>query len=101
MAAVRLVVNFAVKPGRYNDLFEGLRALKKVIERLGASFVVNRIRVGAEPTHIIAVGVWSDLAAWAKGATDSELTGLLDSMRGNANPSWESFTVTLLEEVPL
>jgi hypothetical protein len=101
MAAVRLVVNFAVKPGRYNDLFEGLRALKKVVERLGASFVVNRVRVGAEPTHIIAVGVWSDLTAWAKGATDSELTGLLDSMRGNANPSWDSFTVMLLEEVPL
>ena len=101
MAAVRLVVNFNVKPGRYNDLFGGLKTLKKVVERLGSSFVVNRVRVGAEPTHVIAVGVWPDLAAWAKGATDSELTGLLESMRGDSNPPWESLTVSLLEEVAL
>jgi hypothetical protein len=101
MAVVRLVVNFAVKPGRYAELFEGLKGLKKVTERLGANFTANRVRIGAEPTHIIAVGQWADLAAWAKAATDSELLRFLETQRSNANPPYESFTTTLVEEVPL
>ena len=35
MATVRGVVNFRVKPGRYDDLFKGIKAVKTVIEKIG------------------------------------------------------------------
>ena len=101
MATVRGVVNFNVKPGRYNDLYEGLKGVKKIVERLGSTFTVNRVVVGAEPTHVIAVVQYADYAAYAKAASDSELRGLIDSMRNNPNPPWESLTVMLVEELPL
>lgn len=101
MATVRGVVNFQVKPGRYGDLFEGLKAVKKIIERLGSTLTVNRVAVGAEATHIIAVIQYADFAAYAKAASDSELAKLIDSMRNNANPPWESLTTALVEEVAL
>ena len=45
MATVRVVVNFRVKPGKEPDLLEGLRAVKKHHDRLGAGmFVVRHFR---------------------------------------------------------
>jgi hypothetical protein len=35
MAEVHAVAIFRVKPGRYNDLFEALRPVKKAFERAG------------------------------------------------------------------
>jgi len=101
MATVRLVVNFRVKPGRYGDLLEGLKAVKKNIERLGSKFYVNRVAVGSEVGHIIAVGQHPDFAAYAKAAADPELIKLVDAMRGNPNPPWESVTTSLVEEIPV
>lgn len=101
MAAVRGVVNFRVKPGRYNDLFEGLRGVKKIVGRLGANMIINRVAVGAEVGHIIMVVQYENFAAYAKAAADPELQGLIDSMRNNANPPWESLTTALVEEVSL
>ncbi len=101
MAAVRGVVNFRVKPGRYNDLFEGLRGVKKIVGKLGANMVVNRVAVGAEVGHIIAVVQYENMAAYAKAASDPELQGLIESMRNNPNPPWESLTSTLVEEVAI
>lgn len=101
MATVRGVVNFSVKPGRYNDLFEGIRGVKKIVERLGANLTLNRVAVGAEVGHIIAVVQYENFAAHAKAASDSELQGLIDSMRNNPNPPWESLTTALVEEVAL
>jgi hypothetical protein len=48
MAAVCVVVNFRVKPGKYAELFEGLKAIKKTIEGLGATVIVNRQAFGPE-----------------------------------------------------
>lgn len=101
MATVRGVVNFHVKPGRYNDLFEGLRNVKRLVERLGSQLVVNRVAVGGEVGHIIAVVQYADFAAYARAASDPELAGLIDTMRNNPNPPWESLTTALVEEVPL
>jgi hypothetical protein len=101
MATVRGVVNFRVKPGRYADLFEGIKMVKKVIEKLGANVVVNRQAVGPETGHIFVVVVYESWAAYAKASADPELQGLIDTMRNNANPAWEEITVSLNEEVAL
>lgn len=101
MAAVRGVINFRVKPGRYNDLFEGLRGVKKIVARLGANMILNRVAVGSEVGHIIAVVQYENFAAYAKAASDPELQGLIDSMRNSSNPPWESLTTALVEEVAL
>jgi uncharacterized protein (DUF1330 family) len=101
MATVRGVVNFRVKPGRYADLIEGIRAVKKIIERLGANMVVNRQAVGPETGNIIVVVVYESWAAYAKVTSDPELQGLIDTMRNNANPAWDALTVSLNEEVAL
>jgi hypothetical protein len=100
MATVRLVVNFRVKPGRYTDLLEGLKAVKKNLERLGSKFYVNRVAVGNDVGHLIAVGQHADFAAYAKAASDAELIKLVEAMRNNPNPPWESLTTSLVEEVP-
>ncbi|MGO9266934.1 MAG: hypothetical protein ACLQBA_18980 [Candidatus Binataceae bacterium] len=101
MATVRGVVNFKVKPGRYADLFEGIKAVKKNIVRLGATLVVSRQAIGPEAGNILVVIVYQDYAAYAKAASDSELQGLIDQMRGNPNPAWEGLTVSLNEEVTI
>jgi hypothetical protein len=101
MATVRGVVNFNVKPGRYDELFEGLKGFKEIIEGLGSTLTVNRVVIGAEPTHIIAVVQYADYAAYAKAASHSELRALIDSMRNNSDPPWESLTIMLVEEVLL
>jgi hypothetical protein len=101
MATVRLVVNFRVKPGRYADLFEGLRAVKKNVERLGSKFYVNRVAVGNDVGNLVAVGQHADFAAYAKAASDAELAKLIETMRNNPDPPWESVTTSLVEEVPL
>ncbi len=101
MATVRGVVNFRVKPGRYADLFEGIKAVKKIIVRLGATLVVNQQTVGPEAGNIVVVIVYADYAAYAKAASDPELSGLIDMMRNNPDPAWEGLTVALNEEVTL
>ena len=101
MAAVRGVVNFHVKPGRYADLFEGLKAVKRIVGRLGANMIVNRQTVGPEVGNIIAVIQYEDWAAYAKAASDPELAGLIDTMRNNANPAWDGIVVSLSEEITL
>ncbi|HLW69939.1 MAG TPA: hypothetical protein VKS22_04895 [Candidatus Binataceae bacterium] len=101
MAAVRVVANFRVKPGRYADLFEGIKAVKKIAEGLGATGVVSRQTIGPETGNVFAVFVYKDHAAYAKVASDPAVTGLIDSMRNNPNPAWEGLTVSLNEEVAL
>ena len=101
MATVRGVVNFRVKPGRYADLFEGIKTVKKNIQRLGANLVVNRQVIGPETGNVIVVVVYADYAAYAKAASDPELSGLIDTMRNNPNPAWDTITVSLNEEVAL
>ncbi len=101
MAAVRVVVNFRVKPGRYADLFEGLRAVKRHIERMGSIFVVNRQAFGPEAGNIVVVVQHADWATHARVASDTEFVQLLESMRNNPDPAWESITPVIYEEVAL
>src|SRR6266436_9295607 len=98
MAAVTSVVNFRVKPGRYADLFEGIKPVKRSLERLGATILVNRQFVGPETGNVVAVARYPDWAAFAKAASDSELAGLIESMRNNPNPAWETIATAVYEE---
>jgi len=100
MPAARLVVDFWVKPGRFNDVIEAAKMLKKIGDRLGAHVRASRVRVG-DPTHIYVVAEWADIAAWAKGQSDPELVALVEGIRNNANPPYETITVTMLEDIPL
>ena len=101
MATVRGVVNFNVKPGRYSELLEALGALRRIINRLGAEMIVNRVVIGHEANHLIAVVQYEDYAAYARAASDSEMRAFIESARNNENPPWESLTIALVEEVPL
>ncbi|HLW72198.1 MAG TPA: hypothetical protein VKS22_16430 [Candidatus Binataceae bacterium] len=101
MATVRGVVNFRVKPGRYADLYEGLKAVKKLIEGLGAAFVVSRQVIGSESGNVIVVAVYKDYAGYAKVASDAAFSELINTMINNPNPAWEGYTVSLNEEVAL
>ncbi len=101
MATVRLVVNFRVKPGRYPDLLESIKAVKKAIGQLGGSLIVNRQIVGPETGNIFAVAVYEDWAAFAKSRTDPELTRAVDAIRTNRDPAFDAITVSLSEEVTI
>ena len=91
----------SVKPGRYTDLLEGLKAVKKKPRASGLERLVNRVAVGNDVGHLIAVGQHADFAAYAKAASDAELIILVEAMRNNPNPPWESLTTSLVEEVSL
>ena len=95
------MVNFRLKPGRYTDLFEGLKAVKKIVEGLGATVIVMRQAIGPEAGNVIAVVVYKDYAGYAKVASDPALSGLIDTMRNNLDPAWQGLTVSLNEEVAL
>jgi hypothetical protein len=101
MAAVRVVVNFRVKPGKEADLLEGIRAVKKHLDRLGESLTVVRQVSGPEPGNIVAVGQCSGWDHFAKVQSDTEFAKLLQGLRSDTNPAWESMTVAVNEEVAL
>ncbi len=99
MAAVRVVVNFRVKPGKYAELFEGLKAVKKTVEGLGATVLVNRQAFGPEAGNIVVVAQYASWDAFAKVSADPGFARLLETMRNNPNPPWESVTPVLYEDV--
>lgn len=101
MAAIRLVVNFRVKTGRYTDLFEAAKPFKKMVERFGGNFVAGRVTTGSETGNIIAVHTYPNWTAWDKVNSDPEAQKLLEATYNNPNPPYESFTVTIVEEVEL
>ena len=39
---MRSIVNFHVKPGKYSQLFEVLKTIKKIVERAGGTLIVSR-----------------------------------------------------------
>ena len=102
MAAVRVVVNYKVKPGREKDLFEGLRTVKGIVTKLGATAVtVSRQNFGAEAGNIFMVAQLPDWATFAKVSSDQEFQHLLEQLRSNPNPPIESAIVSLNEEVSI
>jgi hypothetical protein len=101
MAAVRVVVNFRVKPGKEADLLEGLRAVKKHLDRLGANFRVVRQVFGPEVRNIVAVGECSGWDHFAKVQSDLEFAQFGQAMRKETNPPWDAITASVNEEVVL
>jgi hypothetical protein len=101
MAAVRIVVNFRVKPGKEADLLEGIRAVKKHLDRLGESLTVVRQVSGPEPGNIVAVGQCSGWDHFAKVQSDPELAKLLQDLRSDTSPAWEAMSVAVNEEIVL
>jgi hypothetical protein len=101
MAAIRAVVNLRVKPGRYADLFETTKSVKKMVERLGGNFVVGRVATGNETGNVIAVHTYANWAAFDKAASDPEWQRFLDTMEKNPNPPYEALSVNVVEEVAL
>lgn len=101
MAAVRVVVNMRVKPGKEAELFEALRGVKKHLERLGATFLVVRQAFGPEAGNIVAVSQHSGWDAFARVQSDPEFAQLLQGVRSNTNPPWDAFTAAVSEEVAL
>jgi hypothetical protein len=101
MAEVHAVAIFRVKPGRYNDLFEAIRPVKKAIERTGASVTVVRQEIGPDTGSVAVVSRYPDWNAWVKARADQEFTRMREAVRNNPNPPFDSITVALLEEVAL
>jgi len=101
MAAIRLVVNFRVKPGRYTDLFEAARAFKKMVERFGGNYLVGRVTTGPDTGNILVVQVWPNWTTFDKARSDPETEKLLEATYNNPNPPYESFTTTVVEAVEL
>ena len=101
MATVRGVVNFRVKPGRYTDLFKGIKAVKTVIEKIGATVIVNRQITGPEMGNVFVVIAYPDYATYAQAASHPELTALIEELRNNRDPAWEGLSSTLNEEVEI
>jgi hypothetical protein len=101
MATVRTVVNFRVKAGNEAKLLEALRGAKKHFDRLGATFFVVRQVAGPESGNIVAVGQYSDWNHFAKAQSDREVAQFLETVRKDTNPPWDSFTVSISEEVAL
>jgi hypothetical protein len=101
MAGVRIVVIFRVKPGKEAALLEGIRAVKRHLDRVGESLTVVRQVSGPQPGSIAAVGQCSDWNHFAKVQSDPDFAKLLDGFRSDANPAWESITVAINEEITL
>jgi hypothetical protein len=99
MAAVHGVVTFRVKPGRYGDLFEALKVVKGIGERLGVTVIVSRQTIGPASGEVAIVFIYPDYATFAKVSTDPELQRFLEAARADSNPAYDQFTVSLGEEV--
>jgi hypothetical protein len=101
MGAIRIGVNFRVKPGGYAELFESARAFKKVVERCGGDYLVGRVTTGADTGNIIVVHTYPSWTAFDKASSDPEMQRLLQAIYSNTNPPYESLTSNIIEEVPL
>ena len=101
MAAIRVVANFRVKPGREANLLEAGRAFKKHMDRLGATFVVVRQVAGPESGNIVGVTQYSDWNHFAKATSDRESAQFLEAIRRDTDPPWEGLTASISEEVEL
>jgi hypothetical protein len=99
--AVRSIVNFHVKPGKYSQLFEVLKTIKKIVERAGGTLIVSREIFGPQTGNIVAVGQYPDWNAFAKFRSDAELEKFLEKMRANADPPAEVVGSAVFEEVAI
>jgi hypothetical protein len=101
MATIRVVLNFRVKAGKEADLLEAGKTVKKHLDRLGVTSIVVRQVAGPESGNIVAVHQYSDWNHFAKAQSDREFTQFVEGVRRDTNPPWESFTLSISEEVTL
>ena len=99
--AVRSVINFHVRAGKYNQLFEVLKTIKKIVERAGGTFIVSREVFGPETGNVVAVGQYPDWNAFAKFRSDGELDKFLEKVRSNIDPPADVVASAVFEEVAL
>jgi hypothetical protein len=101
MAAVLSAVNVHVHPGRYAELFEALKTLKKIVERTGGTFTLNRQAIGPQPGNVVGLSRYADWGGYAKLRSDPEFVRLLETMRNNSNPPADIVASSVYEEVVL
>jgi len=99
--ALLAVVNFHVRPGRYAELFEGLKTVKKIVERAGGTFNVNRQILGPQTGDVVAVSQYADWAAFVKVRSDPDFTKFLETLRNNPNPPMDVVASAVYEEIVL
>jgi len=98
---VRAVANFHVRPGRYNQLFEVLKTIKRFAERAGGTLIVSREVFGPQAGNIIAVGQYPDWGAFAKMRSDPEFQSFVEGIRNNSDPPAEIVASGVFEEVTI
>jgi hypothetical protein len=101
MATIRVVVNFRVKAGKEGELLQAAGAFKKVVERLGGAYLVVRQVAGPETGNIVVVHQYTGWDHFAKAVSDREGVQLMEAVRRDTSPPYESFTVSISEEVAL
>jgi hypothetical protein len=99
--AVLNVVGFHVRPGMYSELFDGLKSLKELAERKGATVRVFRQIAGPQVGDVAVALEHADLVEWAKGRSDPEVQQALERRRKDANPPGDVTAATMWEEIVL
>jgi hypothetical protein len=99
--AVFNVAGFHVRPGKYAELFDGLKSLKELAERKGATVRVLRQIAGPQLGDVALVLEHADWGEWAKGRSDPEVQQALERRRSDPNPPADLTAAAMWEEVLL
>ena len=97
--AVFNVVGFHVRAGKYGELFDGLKGLKELAERKGATVRVLRQIAGPQVGDVAFVLEHADWGQWGKTRSDPEVQQALERRRSDPNPPADLTGATLWEEV--
>jgi quinol monooxygenase YgiN len=98
---VRTVFLFQVHRGRQNEWLEGLRTVKKVVDRVGGTLSAAVQMVGPTPGHCVVVGQYTDWATLAKVRMDPAYTAFVAQASANPNPPAELTSVAIYEDIAL
>lgn len=98
---ITVATTLRVMPGKQNQLFETLKAIKKVVEDNGGTYAIRREVAGPQPNAIIAVAQYPDWSNYGKVRSDTELQKLMERNRNSSDPAAEVVTTLILEDVAL
>ena len=99
--AIRAVTILKVRPGKEKEIFDTLKAVKKLVEHAGGTYSVSREVVGPQPNHIVAVAQYPDWSHVGKMRSDPELLKLMDRIRSSSDPAAEAVSSAILEDVAI
>jgi hypothetical protein len=99
--AVSAVITFRARDGRLGEQLENLKAIKRLVERVGGTFSVHRQVFGAQANTVIAVSEYKDWSGFAKLRSDSEFLQLVDRIRSGPNPAADVIGADLYEDLPV